>query len=191
MITVCYQNTRLNKYVCSLIFLALSSLCFTGCGYSSAALLPKGMTSIYVENFTNKINPAKDITDRRANYSYRPGLEISITRGVLDAFIFDRHLELSNQKEATLLLKGELVDFRQSPLSYGKNNDVEEYRFEIYVNLELYNNKTGELIWTEKHFMGYTNYSLSGTNSKTESQALNTAVKDLSQRIVERVVENW
>jgi hypothetical protein len=62
---------------------------------------------------------------------------------------------------------------------------------EIFVNLELYNKKTEKNMWVENGFMGQSSYSVTGPNSKTEAQAVKDAVADLSQRIVERIVEAW
>lgn len=178
-------------FIFAVIALFLLSGCMSGCGYTTASLLPPGLDSIYVSNFANEIEPTREISDRRNSYSYRPGLENEITRAVIDGFIFDRHLDIVSEKEAALVLKGSLVDFRQYPLSYSDGLDVEEFRMEIYVSLELYNKKTGELMWQDSSFMGLTNYTVTGPNKKTGAQAQKAAVEDLAQRIVERIVEHW
>jgi len=171
------------------LFLACSGL--SGCGYSSSSLLPADQDSVHVDNFANGINPTREISDRRNSYSYRPGLENELTRAVIDGFIFDRHLDIKSSKNAILLLKGTLTDFRQYPLTYGDDYNIEEFRMEIFVDLELYDNRTGELLWAEKSFMGQTNYYVVGPNAVSEETALNEAVKDLALRIVERTVESW
>ena len=174
------------------VFLVLS--CFLimagGCGYTSVSLLPAELDSIHVENFENKIDPAREVSDKRASYSYWPGLEIDITNAVIERFVLNKDLEVKSAKKATLLLKGALTDFRQFPLSYNGIN-VEEFRVEIFVDMELHNNLTGELMWKEKGFMGETTYTVSGPNAKTEAQAVKAAVKDLAPRIVERTVDVW
>ena len=176
----------INIFIVALVLIAL-----TGCGYSTSALLPSDMDSIRVDNFENKIDPAKEVSDRRMSYYYRPGLEIQITRGVIDAFIYDRHLNIESRDNAALLMKGQLVDVSQSPLSYNSNGDIEEYRLEIRVNVELYNNRTGELMWEEKGFMGQSSYDIVGRNRESEAEAQASAVSDLSKSLVERTVENW
>ncbi len=178
---------RLATFTILTIFVLLVS----GCGYTTASLLPTELDSIHVDNFANKIDPSKEVSNRRASYSYRPGLEIDITRAVIDRFIFDRHLEIKKEKTATLLLKGELTDFRQSPLSYGNGDSVEEFRIDLIVDVELYDVLKGEMLWVENGFMGQTTYTVVGPNAKTESAALKAAVKDLARRIVERTVEAW
>lgn len=163
----------------------------SGCGYTSSSLLPKGLDTIHVDNFANGIDTTREVSDRRMSYFYKPGIETEVTRAVIDGFIFDRHLSIDSEKEADLTLKGTLVDYKQYPLSYNKDDDIVEYRVEILVNIELVNNKTGEVMWTEDNFMGQTNYNVTGPNRITDPQAQRQAVNDLATRIVERVVEAW
>ena len=173
------------------IFLISVTFLANGCGYTTTSLLPKELDSIHVENFINKVNPAGEISNRRMTYLYQPGLENDITRSVIDEFIFDRFLEIQTKSGSALLMTGELVDLQQYSLSYDNDDNVEEYRIEVFVNLKLYNQITGKLMWAENRFMGQTDYPVSGPNAITESRALKNAVKDLSKRIVERTVEAW
>jgi hypothetical protein len=174
------------------VFLLTAMLLSTnGCGYTTTSLLPPELDSIHVANFVNKIDPTREISNRRSTYFYSPGLENDITRAVIDGFIFDRHLDIKNKREAMLLMKGQLVDLEQYPLSYNKNEDVVEYRIEIYVNIQLYDNRSDKLMWEEKRFMGWSSYDVTGQNAMTESEGIKKAVKDLAQRVVERTVEAW
>ena len=174
-----------------IITLSILLLVLTGCGYTSTSLLPPDLKSIHVESFENKINPAQEVSDKRMSYSYWPGLETQLTRSVIDGFIFDRHLDIKSEQKADLVLKGQLTDFRQFPLTYDRGNNVTELRVQITVDLELYNNKTGKRMWTENSFTGWSSYDVTGDSAKTESEGVRLAVQDISQRIVERVVENW
>jgi hypothetical protein len=95
------------------------------------------------------------------------------------------------EEAADLVLRGEVVDYRQDPLRYDKNDEVLEYRINIVVNLSLLNRQEGAIIWEEKNFTGDTTYFNSGPNAKSESTAVSDALKDLARRIVERTVEMW
>lgn len=170
------------------LFLVLG---LTGCGYTTNSLLPPELNSIHVSNFVNKIDPAAEVSDKRMSYTYWPGLENQITRAVIDGFIFDRHLDVKSEAKATMTLKGELTDYKQYPLSYDGAENVQEMRTQVTVNLELYNSATGELMWEEKGFTGWSTYSLDGPNATTEAEGVRRAVSDLSLRVVERVVEAW
>jgi hypothetical protein len=162
-----------------------------GCGYSTKSMLPEGLDTIYVANFTNEIDPSGEISDRRATYTYRPGLEMDITRAVIDGFIRDRHLRIDSEKRAKLTLEGALIEYRQYPLSYDKGDSVVELRVQITVDLTLKDNTTGKIMWQESNFVGESTYDITGPNAITEATAAGKAVDDLAQRIVELVVEAW
>ncbi|MDP8258536.1 MAG: LptE family protein [Candidatus Aadella gelida] len=179
----------MNKIAISVMIACMTLI--GGCGYTTGTLLPPELDSIHVENLTNSVDITQEVSDRRSSYSYRPGLEIDITRAVIDEFIFDGNLTVKNADKSALTLKGALKDFRQYPLSYDGGDNVEEFRIELLVDIKLVNDLTGETMWKEKGFMGQSNYTISGPNSQTESAALNSAVKDIAQRIVERTVEAW
>ena len=183
------MKTRHLLAVCLIPVLALVTA--SGCGYSTRSLLPEGLDSIHVDNFENRIDPTREVSNRRMSYIYSPGLENQVTRAVIDGFIFDRHLSIDRAGEAALTLKGALVDYRLYPLSYDRGDDIEEYRVEVLVDLELYNNRTGKTMWTETNFMGQANYNIKGPDRLTDAQARAKAVNDLARRVVERVVEAW
>jgi len=168
------------------IFVMLS-----GCGYTTNSLLPSELDSIHINNFKNEINIAKEISDKRSNYTYRPGLENEITQQVINKFIFNNDLSIKSAENASMLLDGALVDYQLIPLSYNRDENVVEFRIEIFVDMTLTNNLTGKVMWKEKRFMGNYTYSLTGPNSMTESAAIPYTVNDLANRIIERVVEAW
>ena len=163
-----------------------------GCGYTTHSLLPSNFKSIYVENFTNGIKVTAEQNNLRMYRGYRPGMEIDLTRGVTDRFIFDGNLKLVNASStADIVLKGELIDFKRDALRYDANDNVEEYRIKLIVNLELKDAKTNKLIWRERGFGGETTYRTGGTLVISEETAVNNAILDLARRVVERTVEAW
>jgi len=162
-----------------------------GCGYATRSIMAAGDPSIYVQNFVNKIDVTHETSDESTYYAYKPAMESDITRGVIDRFIFDGNYKIESLRDATYLLKGDLIEFRREPLGYDANDNVTEYRLSVVVNMELRNLKTNELVWQESRFAGESTYRTGGQFAKSESTALDEAVEDLSRRIVERTVENW
>ena len=173
------------------VLLSLSMLFVSGCGYTSSSLLPKELNSIHVDNFKNLIDPTREVSDSRMSYSYRPGMDTQVTRAIIDGFIFDRRLDIKPDNKAALVLSGGIIDFKQYPLSYNRGGDVEEFRIEILVNMTLTDKLNGKVLWTENNFSGQADYTIVGPNATTETQAIQKAVKDLAQRVVEITVENW
>ncbi len=162
-----------------------------GCGYTTHSRLSADFRSIYVENFTNSINIADEQSNVRMYRGYRPGMEVEITKAVLDRFLSDGNLKIAQETGADTMLKGALVDFKRDALRYDANDNVEEYRIKIIVDLELYDSKTGDLIWKEKGFAGETTYRTTGSLAKNENSAAKEAIADVARRIVERTVEAW
>ena len=176
----------------SKILLTIILLSFiAGCGYTTRSLLPANFKSIYVGNFINKVNLTAEQSNMRMYRGYRPGMEVDVTKAVIDRFIFDGNFKVASQDNSSLVLKGELTDFKRDALRYDANDNVEEYRIKLIVNLELTDVKTGKAVWTEKGFSGETTYRTGGSLMKTEAAAVKEATGDLARRVVERTVEEW
>ena len=173
---------------CSLLF------SIAGCGYTTRSMISNKYRTIYVVPFVNKIDITRE-GDANSKYKlYRPMLETDVTKALTNKYLFDGNLRPVKSQDADLVLKGELVEFRRDPLRYTDNDEVEEYRINIVVNLSLWDTKESKLVWEENRFTGdftyFTSYSKSGT-PKSDDVAVNDAVDDLARRIVERTVEEW
>lgn len=180
---------RIQKHMMVLFLIFL--IFISGCGYTTRSLLAPAYRSIYVENFINKINITEEQTEERMYRGYRPGLEIDLTKAIIDRYILDGNLRIANLKDASLILRGELLDFRKEALLYDANNNVEEYRIRLVVNIELIDAKSDNTVWREKGFSGETTYRTGGSLAKSESTAIKEANADLARRIVERTIEGW
>jgi len=166
----------------------------TGCGYTTRSMISNQYHTIYVTPFVNKIDITRE-TDAGNKYRiYRPSLETEVSKAVTNKYLFDGNLRPVKSQDADLVLKGELVEFRQDPLRYTDNDEVEEYRVNIIVNLTLWDTKENKLVWQENNFTGdftyFTSFTKTGT-PKTQDVAVTDAINDLARRIVERTVEQW
>lgn len=163
-----------------------------GCGYTTRATLALvNYRTIYITPFANKVDITRE-TDVATKYKlYKPLLETDITRTVINKFLLDGNLRPIKKESADLTLKGELIEFIREPLRYSDNEEVEEYRIKLVVNLTLWDNKENKLMWEENNFAGITEYFTTGASAKPEATAINEAITDLAKRIVERAVEEW
>ena len=182
------KNTQLRKFA----IISIVALFFiSGCGYTTKSLLPSDLKTIYVENFVNGIKVTDESSDVRMYRGYRPGMELEVTRTIRDKFLRDGNLKLADLERADLVLKGELIDFRNEALRFSRDDDVEEYRVRLVVNMEMDNGKNGTVRWTENNFAGESLYRTSGPLVKTETVAIKEAAHDLARRVVERTIEEW
>jgi len=162
-----------------------------GCGYTTRSLLPANFKTIYVENVVNKIKVTAEQSNLRMYRGYRPGMEIELTKAIIDRYLFDGNLRISPEGKADLLLVTDLIDYSRGVLRYDANNNVEEYRIKLIVNMDLIDAKTGALVWKERGFAGETTYMTTGPLAKSEGTAVAAAMADLARRIVERTIEAW
>jgi len=166
-----------------------------GCGYTTRSSIGNRFQTIHVEPFLNKIELTKETNVQSRYKIYRPYLETDITRAVNDKYLFDGNLRPVRKELADVVLKGELVEFLQDPLRYNDNDDVEEYRVNIRVDISLWDRARDELVWQEDNFTGMATYFTSfypvAADRGSESTTVREAIDDLARRIVERTVEVW
>jgi hypothetical protein len=179
-----------------MLFSLAGLLLISGCGYTTRSAICEHYRTVYVQPFVNKINITGE-ADAASKYKInKPMVETDVTRAVVSKFLLDGNLRPVKEGEADLILKGEVVEFRQDALRYTENDDVEEYRLNIIVNISMWNAKENRLLWEEKGFTGYDDYfttyaSSSAVDKKTMYEATPGAIDDLARRIVERTVEEW
>lgn len=174
-----------------LFFAALLAFSAAGCGYSASRLLPASYQRIYVEAFNNKIPITEEFSERVGYISNVPQMEENITKGVIDRFLFDGNLRVTNKpEEADLVLTGELRDFYRQPIRRDDNSAVEEYRLNLSASVTL-RDKQGKLLLEEPNLVADTTYFLSGGLAKSETAAVDDLITDFSRRVVEWVIEYW
>jgi len=167
-----------------------------GCGYTTRSMISNKYRTIYITPFLNKIDITREVDVASKYRLYRPMLETDVTKAVTNKYLFDGNLRPTNSNSADLILKGQLVEFRKDPLRYSNNDNVDEYRVNVLVNLILWDNKANKLVWEENNFTGdYTYFPVSSTmpsvTKKSDDTAATEAISDLARRIVERTVEQW
>jgi len=173
------------------LFAACASAALPGCGYKTGSLLPPEIKTIYIDNFKNAVDIDKEVTEEMRYTLYRPGLENEVTNVIADRFIFDGNLRLADKDKADLILSGELVEYRQEALRYDSDDNVEEYRVKVVVDVRIKDTSKDELTWEESGFIGESTYMTTGRFVVSEDTAREDALQDLARRIVERTIEGW
>ncbi len=172
-------------------FLLLCAALLSSCGYTATRLLPSTYRTIYVEPFQNRIPITEEVSERVGFITNVPELEEKVTRGVIDRFLFDGNLRVSNRPEqADLILKGELLDFYRQAVRRLDDETVEEYRLNLSAAVAL-RNRAGKVLLEDRGLVADTTYFVTGASAKSESAAVDELVTDFSRRIVEWVIEYW
>lgn len=166
------------------LMLVVSSI---SCGYSTRSSMSGPVRTIHIESFKNSI----PYTNDSKRNIYLPLLETKVRNAVVDRFLFDGNMKVSQKDTADLVLKGELKNYDRNALRYTDNQDVQEYRVVITVSLQLWDQEKNEMVWSEPSFSGEGTYFVTGPQASSEDSAVNAAMEDLARRVVERTVEDW
>ena len=175
------------RFSLSLILFFLLCISSIRCGYSVRSLLPSNLKTIHVEPFKNSII----YTEEQNRDIYFPLLESQVRNTIIERFLFDGNLKIAAAEKADLTLQGELKSYERQSLRITENEDTQEYRIHVVVSLTLKDNKKDTILWEESGFVGETTYFVTGPNAKSETAAVDDAVKDLARRVVERTIEDW
>ena len=162
-----------------------------GCGYTARPGLASNLKTIYVKPFINKIDVTRLTAGDERFPIYRHRMEVDLTNAIIGRFQFTGLLRPASAERADTRLEGELIAFRRDALRYDANQQVEEWRLSIVVNLRMVDQTTKTLMWEEESFTGDTTYFAVGAKVESEAKALDRAITDLAKRVVERAVESW
>jgi hypothetical protein len=173
---------RILRFFVIAVFLGLA-----GCGYSTRSALPADFRTIYVPEFKNKIAYTTESANR---HLYIPLLEVRVRDAIINRFLFDGNLRIGQPDSSDLELQGELVSYERSPIRFTENDDVEEYRVHIVINMIL-KDEEDHIVWEEANFTGEATYFVRGPLASSEDVAVEEALTDLARRVVERTIENW
>ncbi len=167
--------------------LLLITLLIAGCGYTTKSLLSDNYRTIFIQPFENKI----DFVNADDRKLYVAGLESRVRETVVDRYLFDGNLRVGDEDTADLVLKGQLINFQREELRLQTNETVKEYRIRVTAALVLWDTTENKVVWEEPSFAGEATYYTTGALAKSESQAIDEAIKDLAARAVARTIENW
>jgi len=171
------------------LVLLLCIFSISSCGYTHKSVMEEKYKTIYVQTFKNKIDITDKITSRNPYKMYRPGSEQDLTNAVIHRFMYDGTFQVTREKEADLLMTGDLVDYVRAPVRYDDNDNIIEYRVSLVVNICVKDSKTGEYILNNQKISADSNYITTGQYEATETDALNLATDDAARRIVNKTTE--
>ena len=175
----------------SFFFFALFLLQAAGCGYTHKSLLPSDIKAIHIAPVKNVIDLSGELSDKHRFRVYRPGLEVDVTNAIINRFIFDGNLKVASLEKADAVLEAKLVDYRRDALRYSDNDDIQEYRLTLMLDVTVYRTKDRKVLWRSQSFSGDTSFFLSGSRAISEDEAVAKAVEDAARRIVEKTIELW
>ncbi|HZX48417.1 MAG TPA: LptE family protein [Nitrospirota bacterium] len=173
--------------------LLCSFLLLSACGYQMAGTgshLKTGMKSLSIPVFENK--------------TMEPIIEEELTLAAVREFLKDGRIVVVDSSKADMILKGSVVSYKETPLSFDASQIV-EYRVTITTHLILQENipiSTSERegpvssvkpLW-EKEITSTAEYKVSSDIMSTrisKLSALREIARNLSEEVSDRVLLGW
>lgn len=150
------------------------------CGYSLSGKSNPHIKTIAVPIFENE--------------SLEKGIEETLTSEVIDVLQENRTLTLTNERNADSVILGRITDYKRTPYSYDAGENVQEYKVEIFVNVEYDDVKKRKTLWQDPRMHGWSTYfvvATPGHEVEDESAAQLRAIQKLAEDIKTKTVEGW
>lgn len=181
------------------IFLALTlGLILNGCMfYSMAGSIPPHIRSISI--------PLVD------NQTAEFGMAEAVTDNLVESFTDENILRVVDEGDADSILRGTIVDIKDAPYTYTKEEAVTEYRFTVGMKIEWFDVQEDKVLF-EKNFSSFGAYGLSGdissdgidndadglTDDEDDDEfgdarefAAAVAVKKIAEDILNEIMTSW
>jgi len=152
----------------------------TGCGAYTPApvILPPHIQSIAVATVQNN--------------TPQYGLEDDLTRRVIDEFIRDGRIRVTNEGTADGVVEATITRYILEPLSYDENHIVEENKLWVLVDLQFVDRVRNRVLWDQSNLQGSHRYFVeSRPGGLTEEQARTYVWDNIARDIVKRTIEGF
>ena len=159
------------RHACCLLILSA----VVGCGYTSRPLIPSNVRTVHLPIFDNR--------------TFRRGLEFQLTQAVKSELLYKSDLRIADLATADTILIGEIVDVRESVLLEDLNDDIVETGVTITVDLVWKDRRTGRIIAERKGISDTAEFIV--TRGESIGTATEEAFRDLAERIVSSLQEDW
>ncbi|MBI4715361.1 MAG: hypothetical protein HY760_05425 [Nitrospirae bacterium] len=178
-----------------LVFILVSALFFTACGYQFAGIpedTPFSRPALETGQTPSRAGQTLAIPFF-INDTGEPLIEEEITPVVLREFIRDGRLRLTGTGEAAMILYVRITSYRQTPLSFDADQNVREYRATITMKGRLEDRRDGNVLW-DGEVSASAEYPVTSDVNATRTAkrgAVGEAARDLAESLVDRVIEGF
>lgn len=173
------------------VLFLLCAIMTSACGYrlsGTGGLVSEGTRTIAIPVFINGTS--------------EPYLDIEVTNAVVDEFMADGRLKVSEPDFAELVLRGRVTRFEMIALSYTVNAFVQQYRVRIVVDAMLEDLRLRKTIWQENGIEAIfiADYPVTYTDTNnvdirqtmiSKEAAIKKASRDIAWTLRSRVLEGF
>lgn len=149
-----------------------------GCPYSfTGASVPPHIKTISISLF-----------DDQSGFG-EPDLRERLTGKLIERFVRDNTLEVTDKTNADSNLEGVILSVQQEPAIMEKGETVTKYRVTIAIKVTYEDNKLKKKVW-EKQFSNWGIYEIEG-GPESRQIGINDAIEKISEDILLETVSGW
>ncbi|MCI0707819.1 MAG: LPS assembly lipoprotein LptE [Ignavibacteriae bacterium] len=162
----------------SCVLLSVFCIQISGCAYSfSGASVPPHLKTIAIP-----------IVDDQSGYG-DPALRQQFTTELVNRFLSDNTLELTDAAGADAILKGVIVSVNEAASVVAAGEQVTQRRLTVTVRMTFQDIKQRKTVW-EKNFSNWGDFA-SGGGATQRSVGLEEAIRKLTEDILNDTVSGW
>ncbi len=172
------MTTKTWMFLWSLLICIISSCGYNFVGMGSA--LPTDIKELDIPLFANKTS--------------HTGIENTITNALIREFNRSKRLRVVHAELADAVILGVVKAISASPLTYSETKVVIENRLTLYMDVTMKRNDNGKILWRDPNISHYQDYSVVSDITQSErnkEEAIVKVVEILSQKIHNRIFENF
>ena len=155
--------------------LVLAVLCLVGCGYTAKRPFGHQVKTIHLPVFENR--------------TFRRGLEFELATALRRELLTKTPLRIVDRPDADSVLKGEIVQVDQKVLGENILDEPIETRDKVFVDFEWRDLRTGRTLVKARSMVEAAEFIAQRGESFDTAAA--EVLRDLAERIVERMAEDW
>lgn len=144
--------------------------------YSTSGSLPPHIKTVAIPLFQND--------------TLEYGIDEELTDAVIDAFMADNTLKVVDQRRADCIIMGRIVEVRDDPFTYDEQENVQSYKFRLFVNIRCEDLRRHRVLWEEEHLESWGIYPAPGLPEQRE-EGISMALEKLATDIVNKTVAGW
>ena len=118
-----------------------------------------------------------------------PGLREMLTQELIDQFIDDNSLQVTERTKADAVLECTIISFTDAPSIVSAGESIDQRRVTVTVQV-IYKDLVKRINVFDKNFSNYGDYK-PGTTENERAQATEVAVNKISEDILLSVVSGW
>lgn len=168
------------RNIAPLFTLIATLIATSGCSsYKVGSLVPEELRSIAVPVFENE--------------SGFPEIDSIVTQYVLREFQREGTMRISAKENASLMLRGTLIESTPEALNYNRNYiaRASEYRYKLTAEITLIERATGKLLIDNLPVTAQTTFLTQGDMLTGLQNAYPRIAKELSRAIVDAILAHW